>query len=73
MLEAASVAELMDAEATEATELELDAAMVGTLLVASIEAEDLVAVSKKWNRLDPVAYVLDSTASTADSTFCWSR
>lgn len=45
MLEAASVAELMDSEAMEATELELDAAMVGTILVVSVVLVNLQVVS----------------------------
>jgi hypothetical protein len=44
-LEAASVAELMDADATEASELELDAAIVGTIL-ASVATVDLGTVSE---------------------------
>ena len=47
----------MDAEATEAMELELDAAMVGTPLVASVATVDLVAVS---NELDVQNQVLTS-------------
>lgn len=54
MLDAALVAELMDAEATEAIEPELDAAIVGIILVASVVTAGLILVSMKCSVRDEV-------------------